>query len=75
MSTFYCQIENQAGIAVGEISKQWRGCGVETLTDMDTFKIEFPDNCDLATKSLLLGATMLVDYMFFEKQNQDNNSG
>jgi len=53
-------IENQAGIALGEISKKWRGCGAEAFTDMDTFKIEFPDNIDLATKALLLGATMLV---------------
>ena len=27
---------------------------------MDTFKIEFPDNIDVPTKALLLGATMLV---------------
>jgi hypothetical protein len=74
MAISYCQIEDQAGVTVGEISKQWRGCGVEVLTDMDTFKIEFPDNCDLATKSLLFGATMLVDYMYFEKQNQDNSA-
>jgi hypothetical protein len=64
----YCQIDDQAGVAVGKIFKQWRGCGVEALTDMDTFTIELPDNCDAATKSILLGATMLVDFMFFEYQ-------
>ena len=56
----HVQIENLAGIALGEISKKWRGCGTESLTDMDTFKIEFPDNIDVPTKALLLGATMLV---------------
>jgi len=69
------QIENSGGIAVGEITKKWRGCFAEALTDTDTFKIEFPDNIDVTTKALLMGATMLVDYMFFEKRNNDNNSG
>jgi len=39
---------------------------------LSTFKIEFPTNIDVATKALLLGATMLVDYMYFEKQNENN---
>ena len=59
---------------VGEIAKKWRGWLAEGLTDTDTFKIEFPDNIDVTTKALLMGATMLVDYMYFEKKN-DNNSG
>ena len=57
---FRFPIENQAGIALGEISKKWRGCGTEAFTDLSTFKIEFPTNIDVATKALLLGATMLV---------------
>ncbi len=48
------------GIQVGEISKQWRGCGAEMMTDTDTFKIEFPDGTDVTQKAILLGATMLV---------------
>ena len=45
---------------MGEIKKKWRGCFAESFTDTDTFKIEFPDNIDVATKALLMGATMLV---------------
>lgn len=65
-------IENAGGIAVGEIAKQWRGFCAEALTDTDTFRIEFPDNIDVTQKALLVGATMLVDYMFFEKKDNDN---
>ena len=45
---------------MGEIKKKWRGWCAESFTDTDTFKIEFPDNIDVATKALLMGATMLV---------------
>jgi len=67
-------IENSGGISVGEISKKWRGLCAESFTDTDTFKIDFPVGADVTTKAILMGATMLVDYMFFERKN-DNNSG
>ena len=56
----YTQIEDDGGSTLGKIVKKWRGCFSETLTDTDTFKIEFPDNIDVTTKALLMGATMLV---------------
>ena len=68
------QITDQSGTDVGEISKEWRGCMKESFTDLDTFKIEFPQNITLETKALLLGATMLVDFMYFEKNNNDNSN-
>jgi len=67
-------ITDQSGTDVGEISKEWRGCMKESFTDLDTFKIEFPQNITLETKALLLGATMLVDFMYFEKNNNDNSN-
>ena len=60
----FCQIENAAGITVGEITKKWRGCCAEAFTDTDTFKIDFPDNIDVTTKAILMGATMLVVRFF-----------
>ena len=50
---------------MGEIKKKWRGWCAESFTDTDTFKIEFPDNIDVATKALLMGATMLVVSTYF----------
>ena len=62
------QIENAGGIQVGEITKKWRGCCAESFTDTDTFKIDFPDNADVTTKAILMGATMLVVSLHFAHQ-------
>ena len=53
---------------MGEIKKKWRGWCAESFTDTDTFKIEFPDNIDVATKALLMGATMLVVSIFIHQK-------
>lgn len=45
---------------MGDITKKWRGWCAEALHDSDTFKINFPDNINVTTKALLMGATMLV---------------
>ena len=40
------------------------------MTDTDTFKIDFPDNIDVTTKAILMGATMLVvSYPTFLKKS------
>lgn len=62
------KIEIPGGETVGEITKKWRGFFAEALTDSDTFKIDFPGNIEVSKKALLVGATMLLDYIFFEKE-------
>ncbi|XP_037085554.1 phospholipid scramblase 1-like [Pollicipes pollicipes] len=52
---------------VGEITKQWGGLVREAFTDADTFGVSFPTDLDVKVKATLLGATFLIDYMFFEK--------
>ena len=42
------------------------------FTDADNFGINFPIDLDVKVKATLLGATFLIDFMYFEKQN--NNS-
>ncbi|XP_014668740.1 PREDICTED: phospholipid scramblase 1-like [Priapulus caudatus] len=53
---------------VGRISKQWSGMLKETFTDSDNFGIQFPMDLDVNVKATLLGATFLIDFMFFEQQ-------
>jgi len=60
---------------VGQITKQWMGFVKEMFTDADTFGITFPMDLDVKIKACMLGATFLIDFMFFEQQNQNNNSG
>ena len=50
---FEFQIENEAGICVGEIINTAPSTNYE-------FKIEFPEQIDVRTKALLMGATMLA---------------
>lgn len=62
------------GENVGKISKQWSGFAREIFTDADFFGINFPMDLDVRMKAVLLGATFLIDAMFFEKSgNQESD--
>nr|CAB3264958.1 phospholipid scramblase 1-like [Phallusia mammillata] len=55
---------------VGRITKQWSGLVKEMFTDATNFSVTFPLDLDVKMKAVLLGATFLIDMMFFENQNQ-----
>jgi len=57
---------------VGEIIRQFTGCGQECWTDASNFSITFPMDLDVKMKAVVFGATMLLDFMFFEHQNNNN---
>ena len=44
------------------------------FTDADNFVATFPADCTLEEKATLMGGVLLIDFVFFEKGN-DNNSG
>ncbi|KPL98949.1 phospholipid scramblase 2-like protein [Sarcoptes scabiei] len=52
---------------VGKITKQWSGLAREIFTDADRFGIEFPRDMDVNIKAVLLAATFLIDFMYFER--------
>ena len=54
---------------IGKITKQWSGIGREMFTDAQNFGVTFPIDLDVKTKATLLGATFLIDFMYFEKQS------
>ncbi|XP_063105226.1 phospholipid scramblase 1 isoform X3 [Cavia porcellus] len=61
---------------VGKISKQWSGFVREAFTDADNFGIQFPLDLDVKMKTVMLGACFLIDFMFFEHtDNQNQRSG
>ena len=62
-----------SGEKVGKISKQWTGLVKEAFTDADNFGVSFPLDLDVKVKATLLGAVFLIDFMFFEK-SQNNES-
>jgi len=59
---------------VGKISKQWSGLAKEWFTKADNFGINFPADLDVKVKASLLGALFLIDFMYFEKKDEDNNN-
>ena len=56
-------------VEVGRISKKWAGASREFFTDADNFGLNFPVDLDVRVKAVLLGACMLIDYMFFERSS------
>jgi len=57
---------------IGKITKQWAGLGAEVFTNAQTFSVEFPMDLDVHQKAVFVGAVFLVDFVYFEQQNNNN---
>ncbi|XP_048956070.1 phospholipid scramblase 1-like isoform X1 [Canis lupus dingo] len=53
-------------IVIGKISNTWAGFIRELSINADKFGIQFPLDLDVKIKALMLGASFLIDYMYFE---------
>jgi len=51
---------------IGAITKQYSGFVKECVTKANNFSVTFPKDLDVKMKALMLGATFLIDMMFFE---------
>ena len=60
------QVSSESGGENGHITKLFDGCG-EIMGMTNKFKLVFPSDAPEAHKSLLLGAAMLLDLQYFEK--------
>jgi len=58
---------------IGKIAKQWTGTLAEFFTDADTFSVTFPMDMDVKLKAVFIGAIFLIDFMYFEQQQNNNN--
>ena len=56
---------------VGKIVKVWSGLSKELFTDADNFEVTFPEGCSSGQKVNLVGATFLVNQLFFESDKAD----
>ncbi|KAJ7324811.1 hypothetical protein JRQ81_017831 [Phrynocephalus forsythii] len=59
--------------AIGIITKQWTGMAREALGSASLFGIQFPLDLDVKMKALMLGACILLDYMFFDHRASRND--
>ncbi len=57
------------GQEVGQISKKWGGLGREMFTDADTFGVQFSPAMPQDHRALVLAATFLVDFLYFEDRD------
>lgn len=58
-----------AGHEVGQISKKWSGLLKEAFTDADTFGVQFGPSMPPNHRALVLAATFLIDFLYFEDNN------
>ena len=56
----------QTGCDAGSIEKRWTGMLKEAYTDADRFTLRLSGELDNRCKRLVLGATMLIDSLYFE---------
>ena len=63
------------GEPVGEIRKQWSGLLQEAFTDADNFGVALPAELPSTSKALVLAAVILIDYLYFEDNELQNQRG
>ncbi|XP_075253181.1 phospholipid scramblase 2-like [Convolutriloba macropyga] len=70
----YLKIINSAstGEEVGQLKKQFTGMVKEVFTDADNYSVSFPKDLDVRAKALLMCATFLIDFLFYE-DNQEKD--
>jgi len=57
----------------GVIQRRWAGISKELFGDADNFFVTFPVSATPAHRALFLGATFLIDFLYFARKN--NNQG
>jgi len=67
-------ILNNSGVEVATLTWKFRGLCQEVMTDSDTFVLKFNGPMPSQDKALLIGATILMDFMYYE-HNGDNGGG
>lgn len=67
------EVTNTATNSMGSIKKVFSGFVKEALSDADSFTLSFPPDVNAQYKMLLLGSVFLLDFMYFEN-NQNNQN-
>merc|ERR1712205_276318 len=61
------------GETVGAVDKVFNGCE-ELFTQANRFRILFPADATNEEKAILTGAVMLLDFVYFEVEKNNNNN-
>lgn len=60
--------------AVGSIIRKKKSLTKSLFTDSDNFDIYFPDNATPYDKLMLIGATLMLDYTYFEDDGNEKTN-
>jgi len=72
--TFDVVLPSDMNTPIGKITKVWAGIGQEMFTQADNFGIAFPGDLSVKMKAVLLGACVLMDFMYYENSGDNNNN-
>jgi len=61
-------------VEIGQLQKRWSGM-MKEMFHIDNFVVVFPNEANAAHRALLLGATVLLDFLYFEKNQQNGGGG
>ena len=56
---------------IGLIQKKWSGLAKEAFTQADNFGINFPMDLDVKVKACLLAGLFMIDFLYFEKSDDN----
>jgi len=57
-----------SGHEEGTVTKKFSGVGKELFTNADNYKMKFPPNASPNDRALLVSASVLIDYLYFERE-------
>jgi len=73
-STGSTKVPGETSEPMAQICKVWSGFMKEAFTDADTFELKAPDGASSEAKARLIGATLMINQIYFEGgDNKDNN--
>ncbi|XP_078483076.1 phospholipid scramblase 1-like [Ciona intestinalis] len=62
-----------AATQVGKITREYAGLMKEAFTDATNFAVTFPMDLDVRMKAVLMGATLLIDFMYYETDKNNDS--
>ena len=65
--------QSATGRGVGSIRRVVRGA-INLFSDADTYEVTFPVDASPEEKLMLIGATLMLDYQYFESNSDDSTS-
>lgn len=65
--------ERDPSNSIGSITRKNPGIAKALFTDADNFDVAFPDNASALEKLMIIGATLMIDYAFFEDEGGNDH--